>query len=115
MPIYMIGGGNYGPPFSRAFFSTRLGDILDKGGKKNSHKLKIFLTDGGILDICKIEDLEDEYMLVRDYASDEKSCELTLDIIPYGLIYRVQISPQVQNDERVGFNWTPPPVKKTTT
>lgn len=113
MSIYLIGEeGRGGPPFSRAFFSTTLGEMLDQEKKQQRHKLSLFLTDGTTLDVCKIDELNDQYMSVRAYRGEEDACTLTRDIIPYGLIYRVQIAPKEGDEEHIGFTWNPPKADK---
>lgn len=113
MPIHLIGGDAGGPPFRRAFFSTILGEILAKSGDPNGFTLTLLLADGTSLDVCSIEDLTDDYLSVRCYQSDD-SCGLGLDLVPYGMIYRVQLTPKGKEDgERVGFKWVQPSQNKS--
>jgi hypothetical protein len=110
MPIYLLGGaGGNEPPFSRSFFNTTLGDIIERSGKDRSYKLTLYLVDGSTLDVCKIEELADQHMSVRAFQGEDDTCELSLNIIPYGTIYRLQLSPKEEEEGngRVGFHWAP--------
>lgn len=107
MPIYMLGGGQGDPPFNRAFFNTTLGDIIERSGKERTYKLTMFLVDGTHHEVCQIEELFDQYMTVRAFSDDDSSCELKVNIIPYGLIYRLELSPKDdESNGRMGFHWT---------
>ncbi len=114
MAIYLIGDqGGGGPPFNRNFFNLTLGDLLSKAGKTDSQKLDLFLTDGSTLEVCQIDELAETYMVVRAYNKDETQCDLMVNVIPYGLIYRIQIVPKGAEEERVGFRWIPPKTQAT--
>jgi hypothetical protein len=120
MPIYMLGGGQGEPPFNRSFFNTTLGDIIERSGKDRSYKLTMFLVDGTQHEVCQIEELYDQYMTVRAFNEADSACELTVNIIPYGLIYRLELSPKEDEPNgRMGFHWTstaqktPKPARKT--
>lgn len=106
MPIYLLGGGGNEPPFSRTFFNTTLGDVIERYGKDRSYKLTLFLVDGTTLDVCEIGELAEQYMSVRAFHGEDDSCELAMNIIPYGTIYRLQLSPREEDENgRVGFHW----------
>jgi hypothetical protein len=109
MPIYMIGGGGGGePPFNRAFFTSRLGDILDRDAKERAVRLILYLVDGSALEVCNIDELSEQYMSVRAFNKDDQTCTMSVSVIPYGTIYRLEISPKGEDDsDRVGFRWTP--------
>ncbi len=113
MPIHLLGGpGGSEAPFSRAFFNTMLGDLIERIGKDRLYKLTLYLVDGSTLDVCKIEELSDQYMTVRAFQGEDQSCELTVNVIPYGTIYRLQLSPKEEEDNgRVGFHWAPSALK----
>jgi hypothetical protein len=113
MPIYLLGDQGGGVPFGRNFFNLTLGDIIAKGGKSDSQRLHLFLTDGTTLEVCQIEQLAEQYMVVRAYNSEETQCDLLVNVIPYGLIYRIQIVPKGVEEERVGFRWLPPKPEPT--
>lgn len=107
MSVFLLGQADGGAPFDRRFFRVTLGDILKATKRPDSQILTLHLTDGQALDICEITALEDPYMIVRGYRSDDQTCELTLQVIPYGLIYRLSIAPHGAEDQRMGFHLTP--------
>ena len=61
-----------------------------------------------------IEQLSDAYLSARAYQGEGESCELSLQLIPYGLIYRIEIAPKNEGSDRVGFHWKPAPGKRAT-
>ncbi len=114
MPVYTLGGGHGEPPFSRTFFNVTLGDLLEKDGKEKDHKLTLFLTDGTTLDVCSIDELADQYLVLRAYRGNEDACDLSLNLVPYALIYRIELAPKATDSARVGFHWAPPPKVRAT-
>ena len=107
MPIYNIGGGIGDAPFNRTFFNVTLGDVLERIGKTREHKLTLYLTDGATLDVCNIDELADTYLAVRAYGKDEEGCEVSVQLVPYALIYRIELTPKSEQNNRVGFHWSP--------
>jgi hypothetical protein len=107
MGIFTLGGGAGEPPFNRTFFNVTLGDILQRSGKDVDQQLTLFLTDGTTLDVCEIDELADQYLMLRSYASGDDACDLAVQLVPYVLIYRMQITPRGADNNRVGFHWTP--------
>lgn len=107
MPIHLIGeSAGHAPPFNRTFFSSTIGDIIGKNSQSVPQKLTLFLTDGVTLDLCNIEGMNDEYMIVRAFHGSGKSCGTEIDIIPFSLVYRVQLTPVGHEEaERAGFKW----------
>ena len=105
MQAYLLGEGKSGPPFSRTFFNVTLGDLLARAGGAATPRLSLFLTDGLRLEVCRIEELEEAYMVVRGYSDDPEKCDPMVHVIPYGLIYRLEIAPKDTEDARVGFTW----------
>ena len=109
MGVYMVGSGSAQAPFNRTFFNVTLGDILKSGPKDKNTRLLIFLADGTTLDVCAIDELADDYLAVRAYRAEEAACDLTVNLIPYTLIYRIEIAPkETEDSERLGFRWSPP-------
>ncbi len=106
MAPYVIGAG--GPPFGRTFFNVSLPDLLEEGGKGKEHRLTLFLGDGSQLEVCEIAELSDAYLVVRGYREREDACDLSLSLIPYGLIYRIEIGPKEPTNARMGFHWVKP-------
>src|SRR6185295_15984982 len=104
MAITLIGGPG-DVPFNRTFFNVTLGEKVDEGNKEKPVKLTLFLSDGTTLDVCNIEELSDQYLSVRAYQGASDSCEVSVQLIPYGLIYRIEIAPKAQESSRVGFQW----------
>jgi hypothetical protein len=106
MGIPLIGSSFVDAPFNRTFFNVTLGTLL---GKDRSHRLSLFLTDGTTLDVCTIDELSDAYLSLKAYQGAQDSCELSVHLIPYVLIYRIEIAPKdPSNHQRVGFHWTGP-------
>jgi hypothetical protein len=113
MPIHFV--GNPGSvPFDRVFFSAVIGELVEKAGKDRPHRLTLFLSDGVTMDVCKIEEIEDQYLVLRCSRTGVETCDLGLEVVPYGLIYRISLAPQENTDERVGFRWTPVEEKRVT-
>ena len=109
MGVYMVGSGSAQAPFSRTFFNVTLGDILQRAPKGKATKLLLFLADGSTLDVCAIDDLADDYLAVRSYRAEEGACDVAVNLIPYTLIYRIEIAPKEDDTgTRLGFRWTPP-------
>lgn len=104
MAITLIGGPG-DVPFNRTFFNVTLGELTDPNGKEKPVKLTLFLSDGTTLDVCSIEELSDQYLSVRAYQGATDSCEVSVQLIPYGLIYRIQIAPKNEQNSRMGFHW----------
>lgn len=102
MPIHLI--GESGIPFDRSFFNTALESLLGEDALDGAKKLSLFLTDGSTLDLCNIDQLAPQYMIVRGYGAEEDACEASLHLIPYGLIYRVEVAAKPSDDTRVGFS-----------
>ena len=114
MPIPLIGSGG-DVPFNRTFFNVTLGEMLEKNGKGKPVKLTLFLTDATTLDVCMIDELSESYLAARAYLGESDTCELSLQLIPYGLIYRIEIAPKGDENSRVGFQWKPAVRKGLTT
>jgi hypothetical protein len=114
MAIYTLGGTGSDAPFNRTFFNVTLGDVLDRIGKTHEQKLTLFLTDGTTIDVCKIDELTDAYVALRGYARDGEGCEVSVQLIPYVLIYRLELTPRAGENNRVGFHWAPPAKKGAT-
>jgi len=115
MAIQLIGGSNGDIPFNRTFFNVTLGEMVDHNGKEKPVKLTLFLSDGTTLDVCMIDELTDAYIAVRAYQGDSDKCELSLQLIPYGLIYRIEVAPKGEESSRLGFQWKPVVRKSVTT
>lgn len=108
MAIHFIGeASSAAPPFDALFFKSAFDQIVEKAGK-TSQKLTLFLSDGTTFDVCELIDLADAYMVVRGYAESGDACTLALTVLPYGLIYRLELGPKEQSSTRVGFRWAPP-------
>jgi hypothetical protein len=115
MPIHLLGGGLGEAPFNRTFFNVSLAEILSKSGKEKEKRLTLYLTDGEHMDVCEIEMLADTHLLLRAFRKDDDACELGVHLIPYSLIYRIEITPKTDEDKnRVGFHWTPPASRRST-
>jgi hypothetical protein len=115
MTIQLIGSSSSDVPFNRTFFNVTLGEMIDQNGKEKPVKLTLFLSDGSTLDVCMIDQLSDQYLAVRAYLGQSDSCEMNVQLIPYGLIYRIEIAPKSEESGRVGFQWKPTGRKGLTT
>lgn len=114
MAVYML--GQSGVPFGRAFFNATLDPLLAELANGKSLRVTLHLTDGLTLDLCQIDELADDYLIVRAMKSEEagegSACEVTVHLLPYGLIYRVELVPKTEADKRVGFAYQPRPTKR---
>jgi hypothetical protein len=107
MAVQLIGGGGSDAPVNRTFFNVTLGDLLEPT-KDRAQKLTLYLVDGTTLDVCRIEELTDAYLILRAYQGSSESCETSVHLIPYGTIYRLEIAQHAADDDtsRVGFSWS---------
>ena len=110
MPIHMFGGSPPQGPFNRTFFNVTLGDVLERSSnEKGGTKLLLYLGDGITLDVCAIDEITDDYLVVRSYREEGDTCDLSVNLIPYTLIYRIELTPKdADNSARLGFRWAPP-------
>jgi len=107
MSVFTIGGGQGDPPFNRTFFNVTLGELVERCGPGKEKRLTLFLTDGSTLDVCGIDELTDHYVALRNYTNGDDACATAVQLIPYALIYRVEITPRSADEQRVGFHYTP--------
>lgn len=107
MAVQLIGGSTGDMPFNRTFFNVTLTDLVEPA-KDQAQKLTLYLVDGSTMDVCRIEEMADAYLALRAYRTGSDACDTTLHLIPYGTIYRIEISQQGREDEgsRLGFSWT---------
>src|SRR5579863_474012 len=96
MVIQLIGGSTGDIPFNRTFFNVTLGELIEQNGKEKPVKLTLYLSDGTSLDVCMIDELSDNYLAVRAYQGESETCELAVQLIPYGLIYRIEVAPKAE-------------------
>lgn len=109
MALFMLGGGGGGPPFNRTFFNVALGDLLGHDGKEREQRLRLYLVDGTTLDVSDIDQVTDQYLVIRAYLEDSERGEKSLNVIPYGVIYRMEVfSGAGSEGRRLGFHWTGP-------
>lgn len=95
-------GQTSGGPFNRTYFNVRLPELVRESGAPDTAKVTLYLSDGLRLGLCHIEELSDDYLVVRGYR-DEPGCDLSVHVIPYGLIYRMEIDPTGGSEPRMGF------------
>jgi hypothetical protein len=105
MAIQLIGGSAGDVPFNRTFFNVTLGEMVEQGGKDKAVRLTLFLSDGTQLDVSVIDELSDSYLALRAYQGDTDQIDPSVHLIPYGLIYRIEVSPKNEQNSRVGFQW----------
>jgi len=117
MAIQLIGGSAGDVPFNRTFFNATLGDLIDHTGKdkEKAVRLSLFLSDGTTLDVSTIDELSDSYLALRAYQGDTDQIDPSVHLIPYGLIYPIEVSPKNEQNSRVGFQWKPAVRKIITT
>jgi len=105
MAVQLIGGSQGDAPFNRTFFNVTLADLVEPA-KDQSQKLTLYLVDGTTMDVCRIEEMADQYLALRAYRTGSDSCDTTLHLIPYGTIYRLEIAQHSTDNDRMGFSWT---------
>jgi hypothetical protein len=109
MPIHMFGGSPPQGPFNRTFFNVTLGDVFERSSSEKGTKLLLYLGDGTTLDVCAIDEITDDYLTVRSYREEGDTGDLAVNLIPYTLIYRIELTPKdADSSARLGFRWTPP-------
>ncbi len=114
MSIHFIGESSAAaPPFDSLFFKSAFDGIVERAGK-GLNKLTLYLSDSTTFDVCELVELGDTFMVVRGYRGETDACDLALTILPYGLIYRLELGPKGTDSTRVGFRWTPAPAKGKT-
>lgn len=91
--------------FNRSFFNVRLDELVRKAGSNEHARVTLFLSDGLRIELCHIDELADEYMVVRAHAGDAPECDLDMHVIPYPLIYRISIDPNGPDEPRMGFHF----------
>ena len=105
MAIQLIGGSSGDVPFNRTFFNVTLGEMVEQSGKDKAVRLTLFLSDGTQLDVSVIDELSDSYLSLRAYQGDSDQIDPSVHLVPYGLIYRIEVSPKEEQNSRVGFQW----------
>ncbi len=107
MAVQLIGGNVGDAPFNRTFFNVTLGDLVEPT-KDQAQKLTLYLVDGSTMDVCRIEEMADNYLALKAYKGGSDACDTTLHLIPYGTIYRIEIAQHGGEDDgaRLGFSWT---------
>jgi len=105
MAIQLIGGSAGDVPFNRTFFNVTLGEMVEQSGKDKAVRLTLFLSDGTQLDVSVIDELSDSYLSLRAYQGDSDQIDPSVHLVPYGLIYRIEVSPKEEQNSRVGFQW----------
>ncbi len=123
MPIYLIGEGERsGPPFNREFFQEALNQIVPPN-PTGGYQLKLFLIDGSTLNVCHFSGFSNQLFSVSCFPDEhhecetqtlhtdgEKpgccrhgSCDMTMEIVPYAAIYRLQLLPR-HEPGTIGFH-----------
>jgi hypothetical protein len=115
MAIQLIGGSAGDVPFNRTFFNVTLGEMVEQNGKEKAVRLTLFLSDGTQLDVSVIDELSDSYLALRAYQGETDQIDPSVHLIPYGLIYRIEVSPKDEQNSRVGFHWKQTAKKAATT
>ena len=107
MSLITYGGAMPNAPFSRTFFNVTLGDVLERDGQDQEKKLMLYLVDGSTLEVHQIEEMSEQYLTLRAFRGSNR-VSLSVHLIPYNLIYRIEIGPQDPGDSnRLGFHWKP--------
>jgi len=105
MAIQLIGGSSGDVPFNRTFFNATLSELIDENNKAKPVRLTVFLSDGTTLDFSTIDELSDAYLALKAFQGDTQTVDPSVHLIPYGLIYRIEISPKDEENSRVGFHF----------
>ena len=108
MPIVLLGESGGGVPFGRSFFNSSFDLLVQKMGKESARKLTLYLSDGTFFDVSQIEELAENYMVVRGYRGEAETDTQAVNLLPYGLIYRIELNAKPESTTRVGFKWVPP-------
>lgn len=127
MPIHLLGTHERtGAAFQRDFYETMLHDLIDQARRAPGYGLRLFLIDGAIIDVCHFNAITDRYLTVAALPPDaeipethsveappdhghgsvcqEGLCDMTIDIIPFEVVYRVQLTSSKAKERRVGFH-----------
>ncbi len=108
MPIVLLGETGGGVPFGRTFFNSSFDPLVHKMGKDSARRLVLYLSDGTTFEVAHIDELAEHYMVVRGYKGDVETNEQSVSLLPYGLIYRIELGTKAESATRVGFKWVPP-------
>ncbi len=112
MAIHLIGEKpGQGPTFDRSFFRAKFDGIVERLGKELASRLTLFLLDGSSIQVSQIDELADDFMAVRGRTGDDEHGEMAVNLIPYGLIYRIELGSKQGTEGHVGFRWIPAPAK----
>ena len=108
MPIVLLGESGGGIPFGRTFFNSSFDPLIHKMGKDSSRRLVLYLSDGTTFEVAQIDELAENYLVLRGYKGESDTNEQSVSLLPYGLIYRIELGTKSETTTRVGFKWVPP-------
>jgi len=96
----------FGPRFFRTHFYERMREMCTIDDK--TPVLEIMLTSGQVLDLARIVELKNEYMLVEVFI-DNRDCENTYHAyIRYITIFRLNVLSTPRDERPIGFNTRTP-------
>ncbi|NUQ35870.1 MAG: hypothetical protein HUU29_13130 [Planctomycetaceae bacterium] len=94
-------------PFGPDFFRRRFAEYIRQYCKLNEDStqvVEVVLASGAALDICHIEEIADEYLLLAVYL-DTRTCEdIYRTYIRYDAIFQINVIDKPVSSRPVGFN-----------
>jgi hypothetical protein len=100
--------------FDRQFFSTILPEHVRAEVAANPGKIPIiqlYLTSGTVLDLCHVVRLADTWVAVAHFCRDDDFDNADIAFLPYGTIVRVELAMHDENDRKIGFSTSNPPLE----
>jgi hypothetical protein len=100
--------------FDRQFFSTILPEHVRAEAAANPGKIPIiqlYLTSGAVLDLCHVVRLADAWVAVAHFCREDDFDDADISFLPYGTIARVELAMHDENDRKIGFSTTTPPLE----
>jgi hypothetical protein len=100
--------------FDRQFFSTILPEHVRAEVAANPGKIPIiqlYLTSGTVLDLCHVVRLADTWVAVAHFCRDDDFDDADISFLPYGTIVRIELAMHDENDRKIGFSTSNPPLE----
>lgn len=103
--------------FDRQFFGTVLPEHVRAEVVANPGKvpvIELHLTSGAVLDLCHIVRLSDAWLAVAHFCHEDAAHDADIAFLPYQTIHRVSLAMRDENERKIGFSMTSPPLETTT-
>ncbi len=100
--------------FDRQFFSLILPEHVRAEVAANPGKIPIiqlYLTSGVVLDLCHVVRLAEAWVAVAHFCREDDFDDADISFLPYGTIARVELAMHDENDRKIGFSTTTPPLE----